>query len=278
MVFSVLLVAATQSAAYAHDQALDVPYAAIIQRAAVKYELDPALVAAVIDTESKWDPEAVSSAGAQGLMQIMPETGRELGLEEPFDPTANINAGAEYLAGLVAYFGGDLDQAIMAYHGGPGRIRNGHARPIDRIYLDTVMAAYDRYRLAVASPTLPYKPGTDYHLVSNGYHGPHPHGRDYASACGTALYAPLTGWVDRTGTDSYQGPNGSNNTFIAFTDGRAEVLFMHGDYVLGAGDRVVQGETLIGHEASQGNSSQCHTHYSLWLDGQLVDPLALVGP
>ena len=97
---------------------------------AEQYDLDPYLVAAVARTESGWDPEAVSHAGAVGLMQLMPDTAAWItGLEswqggddpDLTDPEDSLELGACYLAYLVKYFGGDIRLALAAYNAGPGR-------------------------------------------------------------------------------------------------------------------------------------------------------------
>jgi soluble lytic murein transglycosylase-like protein len=90
--------------------------------AATAADLDPALVLAVVVRESAGDPDAVSRRGAQGLMQLMPPTARELGVSDPADPLQNLQGGARYLAGLLRRYDGDLDLALAAYNAGPGTV------------------------------------------------------------------------------------------------------------------------------------------------------------
>jgi len=108
----------------------DVPYASIINRKAEKYGVDPALVRAVIKAESDFNPKAVSSKGAQGLMQLMPTTARMMGVKNSFDPEQNIDGGVKYLKYLLDNFDGDLELTVAAYNCGEGRVvRNGNTVP-----------------------------------------------------------------------------------------------------------------------------------------------------
>lgn len=97
--------------------------------AATRHGVDPRLVLAIIEVESGGDAGAVSFAGAQGIMQIMPETARELDLDVPFDPEANIDAGVRYLRKMIQRFG-ELRLAVAAYNAGPGAVeRHGGIPP-----------------------------------------------------------------------------------------------------------------------------------------------------
>ncbi len=93
-----------------------------IHRAATKHNLSRRLIAGVIRAESGFNTAAVSDAGAQGLMQLMPETARELGVENPFDIRENIDAGVRYLKQMLHRFGGSLEKALAAYNAGPGAV------------------------------------------------------------------------------------------------------------------------------------------------------------
>jgi soluble lytic murein transglycosylase-like protein len=104
-------------------------YDAIIAEAADRYRLDPALIRAVIRTESGFDPLAVSTAGAQGLMQLMPALARELGVEDSFDPRENVMAGCQYLSALLAYYNGDVQLALASYNAGPGMVERYNGIP-----------------------------------------------------------------------------------------------------------------------------------------------------
>jgi soluble lytic murein transglycosylase-like protein len=93
-----------------------------IQAAARKYDLSPELLRGVIRAESNFEVQAVSHAGARGLMQLMPATARELGVDNPFDIDQNIDGGARYLRKMLDKFGGDVRLALAAYNAGPGAV------------------------------------------------------------------------------------------------------------------------------------------------------------
>ncbi|MCW5636233.1 MAG: transglycosylase SLT domain-containing protein [Rubrivivax sp.] len=93
-----------------------------VQLVAPEYRLEPALVLAVMAAESNFDPMAVSPKNAQGLMQLIPETGRRFGVRSLLDPAQNIRGGMAYLRWLLAYFEGDLTLALAAYNAGEGAV------------------------------------------------------------------------------------------------------------------------------------------------------------
>lgn len=94
----------------------------IIFRAGEKEGVDPRFIHAVIRQESEYDPKAVSHVGAQGLMQMMPATAKRFGLKNPFDATANVEAGTKYLAWLLQRFDGDVSLALAGYNAGEGAV------------------------------------------------------------------------------------------------------------------------------------------------------------
>jgi soluble lytic murein transglycosylase-like protein len=101
---------------------------AVVAECADLYQLPHALVKAVIATESNYNPWAVSEKGAVGLMQLMPQTAREMFVEDPFDPVQNIQGGTRYLRVLVNQFDGDLVKVLAAYNAGPEVVKRAEMR------------------------------------------------------------------------------------------------------------------------------------------------------
>jgi hypothetical protein len=96
----------------------------IVEEAARKYRVEPSLIMAVIQAESAGDPLVISRAGAQGLMQLLPETAAEMGVNNSFDPAQNIMAGTRYLRQLLDRYRGDVRLALAAYNWGIGNLEN----------------------------------------------------------------------------------------------------------------------------------------------------------
>ena len=113
-----------------------------VQKAAAKYNMPPELIKAVIRAESNFKTNAVSSAGAQGLMQLMPATAKELGVKNSFDIEQNIDGGAKYLRKMLDRFGGSVRKALAAYNAGPGTVIKYNGRvpyPETRQYVKRVI-------------------------------------------------------------------------------------------------------------------------------------------
>jgi soluble lytic murein transglycosylase len=127
-------------------------YDELIDAAASAYRLPPALVKAVIAAESAFDAEAVSRKGAQGLMQLMPQTAAELGVDDPLEPSSNVHGGAGYLRAMIDRYG-DLSRALAAYNAGPSAVdRYGGVPPYreTRDYVDRVLTYYRSYHVDFA--------------------------------------------------------------------------------------------------------------------------------
>jgi hypothetical protein len=127
--------------------ATEIPFGQLIHEKSEKYGVDPALVAAVIEQESRFKPRAVSPVGARGLMQLMPRTGRWMGARNLYDPQENIDAGVKYIKYLDKRFKGDLTLTLAAYNAGEGNVERYRGVPPfreTRQYVKKVKDNYDR--------------------------------------------------------------------------------------------------------------------------------------
>jgi hypothetical protein len=125
------------------------PYADEIERAARAHQLDPFLVAAMVEAESSFRPLVASHKGAVGLMQLMPGTALEMGVEDPQQPRANLEAGTRYLKRLLRRYDGDIVLALAAYNAGPTQVRRfGGVPPFPETtrYVEKVLRLYVGHR------------------------------------------------------------------------------------------------------------------------------------
>ena len=121
----------------------------LILEAAKRHNLDPALLKAVVHVESRFSPEAVSSRGAKGLMQLMDATAGQLGVSDPFDPAQNIEGGAQFLRQLLQRYDGDVTMALAAYNAGPGAVERWGGVPPNsetRAFVPRVLDLRNQYR------------------------------------------------------------------------------------------------------------------------------------
>lgn len=119
----------------------------LVDEAAERHQVDPALVKAVINTESGWNPSAVSRKGAMGLMQLIPGTAERFGVGNPYDPAQNIEGGTTYLKALLVRYNGDLSKSLAAYNAGEGAVdKSGGVPwyPETQRYVQKVTDAYFR--------------------------------------------------------------------------------------------------------------------------------------
>lgn len=138
----------------------------LIDDTAREYRVDPALIRAVVKAESDYDPGAVSSAGALGLMQLMPGTAEDLEVRNPFNPEENVRGGVQHLRYLLDRFQGNTILAVAAYHAGEQNVdRHGGVPPIEATqhYVKRVMAYHKQYQTSM--PKKPQK--AVYKVVSN---------------------------------------------------------------------------------------------------------------
>ena len=119
----------------------------LVREAADRHRVDPALVRAVIETESGWNAGAISRKGAVGLMQLIPTTAQRFGVQDRFSPQQNVDAGVRYLKVLLQRYDGNLDLALAAYNAGEGAVDKAHGIPAfreTRDYVQKVQNAYFR--------------------------------------------------------------------------------------------------------------------------------------
>jgi hypothetical protein len=123
----------------------------VVSAASDKHQIDPDLIISVIRAESDFNPNARSSKGAEGLMQLMPGTASRLGVANTFDPAANIDGGTQYLRELLLKYNGDMVKALAAYNAGPGRVEQYHGIPPyreTRAYVARVIKDFNKKKLA----------------------------------------------------------------------------------------------------------------------------------
>lgn len=119
----------------------------LVREAADRHNVDPALVRAVVETESNWNPSAYSRKGAGGLMQLIPTTAHRYGANDVFNPQQNVDAGVRHLKWLLERYNGNLDLALAAYNAGEGAVDRAHGIPAfkeTRNYVQKVQDAYFR--------------------------------------------------------------------------------------------------------------------------------------
>lgn len=120
----------------------------LVDTASQRNGVPAALVNAVVMAESAGNPSAISMAGAQGLMQLMPATSASCGVSNPFDPAQNVDCGSRYLRGLLSRYGNNVQLAVAAYNAGPGAVdQYGGVPPYaeTRAYVSRVLTAYRNY-------------------------------------------------------------------------------------------------------------------------------------
>lgn len=128
----------------------------VIEEAALRYQLPPSFIRAVMQVESNFQPDVVSVDGAIGLMQLMPGTAAGMGVRDPYDPRENVLGGARYLRVLANMFNGDLVLTVAAYNAGHGAVAKYDGvppYPETRRYVQNVLRLYYRYRAQESADT-----------------------------------------------------------------------------------------------------------------------------
>lgn len=146
-------------------------YNADIRRIAQAHGVDEALVRAVIHAESAFNPNALSSAGAQGLMQLMPATGRQYGVTDPWDPIQNIEGGVRYLRFLLDFFDGDTQLATASYNAGENAVLRFSGIPPyaeTQVYVQRVGVLHERYQAELLSESTTVAPSVAAPAVTSG--------------------------------------------------------------------------------------------------------------
>lgn len=135
--------------------------AQLVDDAGTRHQLDPDFLHSVIRAESGYNPRAVSRKGAQGLMQLMPQTASELGVPDSFDPAANLEGGARYLRELLRRYNNDPVKALAAYNAGPQRVQQyGGVPPFGetRAYVSRIVRDFNQKKLAQRKPAAVRRP------------------------------------------------------------------------------------------------------------------------
>ncbi|MGD6801610.1 lytic transglycosylase domain-containing protein [Rossellomorea aquimaris] len=135
----------SNAASVSSSKAPDSSIQQIISRAAQQYNLPVKLISSVISQESGFNPDAVSHAGASGLMQLMPATARGLGVTDIFDPEQNVFAGTKYLRQMMDKYNGSLEMALAAYNAGPGNVDKYNGIPPFKETIQYVQKVSERF-------------------------------------------------------------------------------------------------------------------------------------
>ncbi|MGG0308458.1 transglycosylase SLT domain-containing protein [Priestia megaterium] len=278
-------------------------YANIINEAAAKYGVPPALVAGIIKQESQFNPNARSGVGATGLMQLMPATSRSMGVKNPYDPYQNIMGGTKYISQMLKKYNGDIETALRAYNAGPGNVANGKAYKFKETndYVKKVTANYQSYggsggKISGASGgssgggvsngsasaanyylenfriSTPFSPGKN---VGDGIHPGGHNGIDLAgktsgAAMGKPIYSLTNGKVSQVFKNN---PTAGNGVIILGEDGRTyRYIHMKNTPPVKVGQKINAGQQ-IGNVGSTGHSTGAHLDLKVVdTNGKYIDP------
>lgn len=278
-------------------------FAPIINQAAAKYGVDPALIAGIIKQESQFNPNARSGVGATGLMQLMPATARSMGVKNAYDPTQNIMGGTKYIAQMLRKYNGNIETALRAYNAGPGNVANGKAYKFKETndYVRKVTANYQGYKsgsmsyanagssvamTAGASAgakaasyylnnfriSTPFSPGKG---LNDGWHSGGHNGIDLAgktsgAAMGKPIYSLTSGKVTQVFKNN---PTAGNGVVVLGDDGRTyRYIHMKNTPPVKLGQKI-SADQQIGNIGSTGRSGGPHLDLKIVdKNGKYIDP------
>ncbi len=261
-------------------------YSTEINAAASKYGINPFLVASIIQNESSFTPNARSGAGARGLMQLMPATAKELGVNNSYDPAQNIMGGTKYIAQQLAKFSGDIQKALYAYNAGAGNVSkivnsNASSWKGAKSYADKVINTFNSFTGGVSAATT-----SAVNTVLAGWsgqvtskygmrNGEMHRGIDIDGRTGDRLDANVSGKVVASGTyGKGSGYNNYGNVVVVQDEAGMKHLYAHLEKSLvKVGDTIAKGQQ-VGTIGNTGDSNGSHLHYEVRKNGvgSDVDP------
>ncbi|TPF17924.1 transglycosylase SLT domain-containing protein [Priestia megaterium] len=274
-------------------------YANIINEAAAKYGVPPALVAGIIKQESQFNPNARSGVGATGLMQLMPATARSMGVKNAYDPYQNIMGGTKYISQMLKKYNGNIETALRAYNAGPGNVANGKAYKFKETndYVRKVTANFKAYggsggKISGSSGGSSSGGGSGYgsksanyylsnfriatpfgqvdSLHGNGHKGIDLSGKTSGAAMGKPIYSLTNGKVTQVFKNNKTAGNG---VIILGDDGKTyRYIHMKNTPPVKVGQRI-NADQQIGNIGSTGYSTGPHLDLKIVdKNGKYIDP------
>lgn len=258
-------------------------YATEINKASSTYGVDAHLIAAIIKAESSFNKDAKSSKGAQGLMQLMPATAKELGVKNAFDAQQNIMGGTKYIAQQIAKFSGDIKKALYAYNAGAGNVTKIVESSANywtgaKNYANKIMADFEASggsnitsgkQISGWGGTITSGFGKRVHPITGKYTDHN--GIDIAGNKGDRLDANVSGKVTYAGKGTGSMSGFGNYVAVETADGLKH-FYAHLDKVIAkVGETVAVGQQ-IGNIGSTGNSTGNHLHYQINENGKAINP------
>ncbi|WP_325169598.1 transglycosylase SLT domain-containing protein [Bacillus sp. Au-Bac7] len=283
----------TKSASATSSGSYSGQYSSYINQASSKYGVDSSLIAAIIKQESSFNANAKSSAGAMGLMQLMPGTAKELGVNNAYDAYQNIMGGTKYISQLLDKYNGSVTKALWAYNAGMGNVNNivnssANEWKGAKSYANKVLTYFDEYGGAVQASTAKATKAIDGFSgtitstygtrTRNGKTETHK-GIDIAGNKGDKIGATTAGTVTYAGWGKAGTGYGNYGNVVAVTaaDGKT-YLYAHLDSTkVKKGDKVGVNQT-IGTMGNTGDSDGVHLHYEVRTGGYGtdIDPMSSV--